>query len=112
MIERTRIGGKIKTVFIPWGVGVTLVFNLSAIIFILFLFRYSIYCGLGIGVYGILLYVPSLLLVVATYFYKGSIGVIRKIRIAVALVNAIFIASAIFVGLCFSCVNSCVENFQ
>lgn len=99
-------------VFMPWVVGMALVLNLSTITYVLFVFRYSIYCGLGIGMYGILLYVPSLFLMMSTYFYRCSIGVVSKIRTAMVLVNAIFVSIVLFSGVCFSCVNSCVENFR
>ena len=77
----------------------------------LYLSRYAIYCGLGMGHLSLLFYVPSLVVLMTTCFYRGG-GALAKIRNGIFVLNALYIALLLIEGTCFSCVDSCVENLQ
>lgn len=88
-----------------------LAINVGSIGWSLYLSRYSIYCGLGVGHLSVLLYVPSLVLLMTTCFYRRG-GALAKARNGVLVLNALYIALLLSEGTCFSCIDSCVENLQ
>jgi hypothetical protein len=88
-----------------------LAINVGSIAESLYLSRYAIYCGLGVGHLAALFYVPSLVLLMTTCFYRGG-GALAKIRNVVFVLNALYIALLLIEGTCFSCVDTCVENLQ
>lgn len=92
-------------------VSAILIINVASIGTSLYLFRYAIYCGLGVGVYSVLIYTPSLLLFVSTYLYRRG-GLVAKARSVVLVLNLFYFALLLFEGTCFSCVDTCVENLQ
>jgi hypothetical protein len=101
-----------KYTFITMVSCLVIAVNLTAIIISLYLFRYSIYCGLGIGSYSLLIYVPTLFILLFTYFYKGM-AIVVKARNFAFMINVIYIVLLFLIGkICFSCVNPCVENLQ
>jgi hypothetical protein len=102
---------QIDAVLIRWIIWIVLAINITSIGASLYLFRYAIYCGLGVGSYSLFIYVPSFILVVSTYFYTGG-GAVAKARNYTFVVNAVYIAFLLIEGVCFSCVNTCVESFQ
>jgi hypothetical protein len=89
----------------------TLAINVVSMGASLYLFRYAIYCGLGVGSHSLLVYVPSLILLTSTYLYKGG-GAVAKARNAVFVLNGLYIVLLLLEGTCFSCVDACVENLQ
>lgn len=81
---------------------------------IVYIFRYSIWCGKGVGVYAVLGYVPFILssLLLYVVFRGNPMSSYRLFEISVLLLsNLIFMGMLMIVGICFSCVNQCVENY-
>lgn len=112
MTTRTKFDSSdVKNFLIKLVVWVVLALNVVAIGASMYLFRYAVYCGLGIGVYAVLMYVPTLVLVAATYFYNGG-RVVIKIRNYIFVLNGLYFALLLFQGTCFSCVDACVESYQ
>ena len=107
----TRLRADMKHVLLRLALWALLTVNVVSISSSLYLFRYAIYCGLGIGFLAVLIYVPTLILVVSTMLYKGG-GIVTKARNYVLGANVVFIALLLLQGICFSCVNTCVENLQ
>lgn len=92
-------------------VSAILIINVVSIGGSLYLFRYAIYCGLGVGVYSVLIYTLSLLLFASTYLYRRG-DLVAKARGVVLVLNVFYIALLLFEGTCFSCVDTCVENLE
>lgn len=92
-------------------VSAILILNVASIGASLYFFRNAIYCGLGVGSHSLLIYVPSLALLLTTYLYRGG-GMVVKARTVILVLNVLFIALLLFEGTCFSCVDACVESLQ
>ncbi len=92
-------------------VAVLLVVNVSAILATLYLFRFSLACGLGIGVYSLWLYLPSALLALgACPFAKARC--LKVFRNIVVGLNVVYLGVLLVQGTCFSCVDECVQEAQ
>ena len=85
--------------------------NAAAISLSLYLFRYSIFCGLGVGSYSFILYVLSLLLIGASMIFSKTATAVPMLKV-LFIVNAAYILLVLAQGLCFSCVDACVETSQ
>src|SRR5690606_28426439 len=83
-------------------------FNAIAMGLSLYLFTDAIRCGLGVGVYSLFLYVPSLLVLLLTGLLVRT-KLLARTRDVLLLLNAMYIGVLLVQGMCFSCVDACVE---
>jgi hypothetical protein len=95
-----------------WIVWLALALNGGLVGAILYLFRYSILCGLGIGSFATLVYVPSVVLLVLTFFCKNTGRAARQSRWCVLAINGLYVGLVLFQGTCFSCVDECVNHLR
>lgn len=81
-------------------------------VYVVWIFRLNIYCGKGVGVYAVLAYLPLLIAgIVLFIFRKKSCGSKNFwSSTLIVAINGVFIVFLIIVGVCFSCVNSCVSE--
>jgi len=86
-------------------------FNVIAMGASLYLFRYAIQCGLGVGVYSLFFYIPSLLLILLAGTVVQT-KLLARTRNVLLLLNAIYIGLLLLQGTCFSCVDACVEALR
>lgn len=86
--------------------------NVVTIAVVTYLARSSIYCGLGVGVYGVLIYLPTALALLAVMFVEIDSKPVLWWRRMVFLGNAAFIVFLFVSGTCFSCVNECVVRLR
>lgn len=94
--------------------GVLTITVLLYISYILYIFRYSVLCGKGVGIYAVIGYVPFALISIFLVGYSRKISkpLLRRMEVGALVVgNAAFLAVIILYGTCFSCVNQCVEEF-
>ena len=84
--------------------------NVAVLGAILYLYRFSIYCGVGVGTHAVVAYVPSLVLVVASYFFLKASTALHTLRNGLVIGNVAFLALLAIQGICFSCVDTCVEG--
>ena len=82
--------------------------NATAMGLSLYLFRYSIFCGLGLGSYSLLFYLPSLLLVFVSAMSEKTPSAALALKV-LFVVNGAYVILMLVQGLCFSCVDVCVE---
>lgn len=87
------------------------VINAAVMGITLYLFRSALQCGLGVGVYSLFFYIPSLLLVLLTGIRAQGRFLVRA-RNALLFLNAIYIGLLMLQGTCFSCVDACVEALR
>lgn len=89
-------------------VWVAIALNAAAMGLSLYLFRHSIFCGLGVGSYSFIFYVPSLLVVCASIMFDKTPSTALTLKV-LFVINGAYILLLLVQGACFSCVDICVE---
>lgn len=98
-----------------WFWGVSLLHSVY-VVYLAFIYRYSLLCGKGVGVYAVLSFFLLLLICFAFLFFfpnrRRLLFGWRKIAILIfVLLNLLMFGFLVIYGVCFSCVDECVNGY-